>query len=215
LNGEETEIEIEEKDLDELEKLALRPSVSPLQNLLATELATAVLSADVLQKIRHICEAFLMTGERELAGLTLEDVKRIEALSEAFIRKVALPGGFLMVPWPFTPTDAELYFLPFCGDWVFEGLPEIDYAKLRAGDPKERRRYFAAFCELTGRQPCHAGTVFMLQGFFTNWALPLCLKLMTALFEKYISSEVWERTVSSMRGRRTTYAGAGAEGFAD
>jgi hypothetical protein len=204
----------EEKELDQLEGVALRPSVSPIQNLLATELATATLSADVLQKIRHICEAYLMTGEQELGGFKLEEVKRILALDQAFINKVAYQGGLLAIPWPFQGGHAFEYLRPFCQDWYFTELSGVDYPKFYTGEQEEIRRYYHAFYDLTTR-PCDPGNILMVQEYFKNWALPICVKLMTALFEKYISPETWEKTIANMRGRRTTHAGAGAEGFTD
>ena len=208
----------EESELDQLEAAALRPSTSPFQNLLATELATATLSADPLQKIRHVCEAFLMADLGDAAGVSRAEVLRIHGLDLAFINKVALAGGELMLPWPFNVSEASDYFRQFCGGetWVI-GLPGFDYTQLSLDSKKGVAQYFEAIYDATGTRPCHPGLVFELQLRFVAWALPLIVKLMTALFEKFISGETWEKTIASLGGgrRRTTHAGAGAEGFSD
>ena len=207
----------EESELDQLEASALRPSVSPLQNLLATELATATLSADPLQKIRHVCEAFLMADLGDAAGVSRAEVLRIHGLDLAFVNKVALRDGELMVPWPFNVNEASDYFRQFCGGetWVV-GLPGFDYTRLNLDSEEGLAQYFEAIYDATGTRPCHPGLVFELQLRFVAWALPLIVKLMTALFEKYVSGDTWEKTIAGLSGRkRTTHAGNGAEGFSD
>ena len=207
----------EEGELDRLEASALRPSVSPLQNLLATELATATLSADPLQKIRHVCEAFLMADLGDAAGVSRAEVLRIHGLSLAFVNKVALRDGELMVPWPFSINEAGDYLGPFCGGetWAIP-LAGVDVERLASGEEGALAQYFEALYAATGTRPCHPGLVFELQLRFVAWALPLIVKLMTALFEKYVSGDTWEKTIAGLSGRkRTTHAGAGAEGFSD
>jgi hypothetical protein len=203
-----------DSDLDALELEALRPSINPIQNLLATELATATLSADELQKIRHICEAALMVEEPEVAGVKLEEVRKILSLCEAFLNKVSLPTGDLMVPWPFTHAQAMEYFAGFCSDFALWDLEGVDYEKLRARDPEAIRSYFAALHDHTGLYPCHPATVFQLQQYFTKWALPICVRIMKAIFEKYVSPQTWEKTIAAMKGR-TTHAGREAESVSD
>ena len=95
-------------------------------------------------------------------------------------------------------------------------LEGVDYEKLRSHDPEETERYFSAFLKFTREEDCHPGVILMIEQYFTNWALPICVKLMTALFEKYVSPETWEKTLQSMSGRRrTTHAGNSGAGFSD
>jgi len=113
---------------------AVRPPPTGAEHLIAQELALAIISRPI-EKIRHICEAFMILEEKEVIELgmktVLPTIKRVHALSQSFSNtredfdydEYWNPREMIKIGFPFTEAEAYDYLHPWATRLPFESYP--------------------------------------------------------------------------------------------
>lgn len=210
----------QDKEMDALLVSALRPSSKDaLQQLLASELAAAVFAADPLQKIRHVLEGYMLLNDEQRAQVVPEEAERQELMrmytvtnALARITETAVPYCYTrmaFIPWTFSGLSPYDYLKPFTNTWYIidkqyfdEGVKE----RLSAGEEWVWRWYLAYFVEWT-RSAAPLSICMETRGSFIDYTMPRVITLLRHIHEAFVSSEVWEKTISSMRGGRVKSEG--------
>jgi len=110
---------------------SVRPPPTGAEHLIAQELALAIVSIPV-EKIRHICEAFMVLDDDEVIEMGMKEafpiIKRVHALSQAFQHtredfdydEYSNPREMIKVGFPFTESEAYDYLHPWATRLPFE-----------------------------------------------------------------------------------------------
>jgi len=113
---------------------SIRPPPTGAEHLIANELAVAVVSPS-LDKIRHICEAWMILTEDEIKDMGMDEVypiiRRTYALVHAFMNfseefnydPYGNPREMVKVGLPFTEDEAMDYLHPWATRLPFESYP--------------------------------------------------------------------------------------------
>jgi len=125
------------QDLYKTIKEGVRPPITGSEQLLANELAIAILSPP-LEKVRHICEGIMLleASELDLVKLSadIDNVKRIHLLSVAFSElwetfdfdELYNERQMVKIAFSFTEMDAIKYLYPWIEPVEFEGYISND-----------------------------------------------------------------------------------------
>lgn len=217
----ETEIEVEETADENRSKLQLTiaeavrpPQRGDLEQLVASELALAVMSANPLQKIRHCLEAYMLLPEdvRKQISETLEMDEWIPgALYHcciSFLNIVEMPQKptyierFISIPWSFPLDESSDYLFWISRVWlVDEQLVE----ELRNTEDKEKRRelwnqYLKALYKYLSSGISSEIIVKHIQNEFIVFAQPIISRIMRAIFTYYVTKQTWQDAFSLVRG---------------
>ncbi|MHA1287544.1 MAG: hypothetical protein ACTSPB_09085 [Candidatus Thorarchaeota archaeon] len=129
---------------------AVRAPPTGAEHLIANELAIAVVSPS-LDKIRHICEAWMILDGAEVKTLGMEEaypiIKRTYALVHCFTRPredfdyddYANPREMVRLGLPFTEDEALEYLHPWATRLPFESYPNYGRLSTRQLDDLMRR----------------------------------------------------------------------------
>ncbi len=113
---------------------AIRPPPTGAEHLIANELALAVVSQSI-EKIRHICEAFMILEKEDVAGIGMAEqeaeVMRVYAMTQALVKvreefdydEYANPREMIKIGLPFTEEEAYAYLHPWATRLPFESFP--------------------------------------------------------------------------------------------
>jgi len=113
---------------------AVRPPPTGAEQLIANELAVAIVSKS-MEKIRHICEAWMILSDEEIEQLgmsaTYPKIKRTYALVNAFTHysedfeydEYGNPLEMIRLGLPFTEDEAYSYLHPWATRLPFESFP--------------------------------------------------------------------------------------------
>ncbi len=209
----------EDDEMSSLMTSAMRPSAqNALQHLLASELAAATFATDPLQKIRHVIEAYELL-EDEKRALVLpkeEDRAEIDILYKnciSFLKLTEMPAGpydnyrFACIPWAFATTCAYDYMRQYVYMYPMDSYPP-EYEKcLKDGDEEAWRSHLYNVARRTG-QYAPMNECIQLRNCFVDYAIPKMITLLRKIHENFISPEVWESTITSMRGGKVKNEGS-------
>jgi len=185
------------------------PKRSEIQDLLANELAMSLFSADPLQKMRHIFEAFgILNPEEQKAVVEKEDdIKRAERYHSLVVSFLSIYDdnlGMCYLPLSFPSEGAYKYF-----DWLdldydlsgwYSGWEDLE--TLKKTDVKRYiQKYLGAVSSfLSGGNASHS-FILSVRAAFIRQVLPFAHKIFRGIFENFISQDVWERTLLTLRGQ--------------
>jgi hypothetical protein len=202
----------EEEELELTLSQALRPAqASQFEQLLASNLATAIFSPP-LEKIRMIFEAWQLLPDKEKEKIVPEQeerekIKRLYEVCISFVNlyvhkppivydSVLLFDEAGVVPWSFPISEAPKYLELFINKCYDIGKPipkEFDEETLKA--------YFVDLAKFLNDGMCSMKIIRMIISEYITVVMPKALELLRIIHEKYISPEVWERTLMIMSGK--------------
>lgn len=187
-----------------------------LENLLATELALATNSADPMQKVRHIFEAFLMLNEKE-KSLIIPQVEDREEAHKLYVVALGLlditpthdrlNSDCAMIPFAFAPTQAYDYLGCFVhiawdlSDYFKDFDSTCVYHPENCTD-EQKRKYFAFFKRFISSGDASLGICLTVKNLFIKYALPKTLQMLRAIHTHFISPETWYDVTTSFGGKK-------------
>ncbi|MDH7564789.1 MAG: hypothetical protein ACQXXG_09515 [Candidatus Bathyarchaeia archaeon] len=211
-----------EDELDVTVAEAVRPKQrGELEDLIATELAIAVLSTDRIQKIRHVYEAYRalppQTRENLFNEEERDEFKRLARVCSAFLNLVELPpptpyntGRFACVPWGFPIREAPVYLYWVRRVWLSSEEDRERWQQFRermnAQDEKQRKKawdeYYVMLAEFLRSGFAPLAVVKEVETEYVDYALPKFIRLMRVIYQNIISPETWSETLMLLRGGR-------------
>jgi hypothetical protein len=193
-------------------------SKGDVENLLATELALATYSADPMQKIRHILEAYMMLTENEKSVILPHVTDRDEAL-QLYVVALGLlnitpthdgiQSDCAIIPFAFGPRQAYRYLGNFVHIvWNLSNYYttfDATYVQhpMNCTD-EQKRQYFALFKRYLSSGDASLGICLTVKTLFIKYVLPKTLHMLRTIYTQFISPEKWYDVTTSFRG--TTHA---------
>ena len=200
----------EDEELELTISQALRPEQpSQFEQLLASNLASAIFS-EPLQKIRLIFEAWELLNDEEKMEIIPdpEERKNIERLYEIAISFINLyihkpPIVFdaqllfdeaATVPWTFHIQEAPKYLGLFINKYYDIGK-KFDFNNF------DWDAYYIELAKFLNEGMASIKIIRMIISEYITVVMPIALKLLRMIHERFISPEVWERTLLIVSGK--------------
>jgi hypothetical protein len=200
----------EEEKLEETLSKALRPApATQFEQLLASNLATAIFS-EPLQKIRMIFEAWELLNEEEKKEIIpdeeeRENIKRLYEICISFLNlyihkpPIVFDSQLLfneagVVPWSFYIQEAPKYLGLFINKYY-------DIGKNFNFDNFDWDNYFIELAKFLNEGMASIKIIRMIISEYITVVMPKALELLRIIHEKYISPEVWEKTLLIVSGK--------------
>ncbi|MBS7612464.1 hypothetical protein KEJ27_09770 [Candidatus Bathyarchaeota archaeon] len=193
------------------------PKKGELEQLIASELALAVMSREPLQKIRHTLEAYLLLPEEVRRELFTEPQREtLQILYECCVsllhiyEKAGPDGRFAAISWSFPIEAAPRYLYWIKRGWPipgYENYENIDdfLDKARWADREEYKRLKQQYLRALAGYLCSGdsplGVIMQVKSEFIIHCQPIISETMRVIFTKAISSQTWRETIFIMRGR--------------
>jgi hypothetical protein len=195
---------------------AMRQSAqNTLQHLLASELAAATFATDPLQKIRHVIEAYMMLDEDKRKIVLPEEKDRDEVgilykNCLSFMRITDMPSSaydperYAFIPWSFASMQAYHYMRCYVHYYPMEDYDEPTTKRLQNGDKAVWEWHLNTVARRTGAY-APLSECLKLRSWYIDYTMPKMIRLLREIHEKFITPEVWESTISSMRGGKVKH----------
>jgi len=200
----------EDEELELTISQALRPEQpSQFEQLLASNLASSIF-AQPLEKIRLIFEAWQLLPEEEKEKLIpgKEEREKIRMLYEVCISfmnlyvhhpPIVFDAHLLfdeagVVPWTFHIKEAPKYLGLFINKYYDIGK-KFDFNNF------DWDNYYIELAKFLNEGMASIKIIKMIISEYITVVMPIALNLLRMIHEKYISPEVWERTLMIMSGK--------------
>jgi hypothetical protein len=200
----------EEEKLEETLTRALRPApASQFEQLLASNLATAIFS-EPLQKIRLILEGWGLLNEEEKKEIIpdpeeRENIKKLYEICISFlnlyVHKPPIVSDSALffsegatIPWTFYIQEAPKYLGLFINKYYDIGK-KFDFNNF------DWDNYFIELAKFLNEGMASIKIIRMIISEYITVVMPKALELLRIIHEKYISPEVWEKTLLIVSGK--------------
>lgn len=200
----------------------LRPKrKGDLEKLLATELALATYSADPLQKIRHILEAYFLLNEEEkpLIVSKPEDQDEIHRLYVVALGLLNITTAHdsvnsdrAVIPFGFPSSRAHKYLGYFTNIvWdlsnYFKEFGAVYKAYMEKRNKDNTKAYFHYFALYLGSGDASLGLCLTVKSLFIQYVMPKTLEMLRAIYTQFVSPETWTETMTSFSSKKSLIKG--------
>lgn len=213
---------LEQSEGSDIVTEAFRPATQDaLERLLSNELALATFSADPLEKIRHILEAYQLLDEDQRKKVECNKEKRSQliklhncTISLNRITELSPPPdtygsrhGF--IPWSFANGKASSYLFWITRYFTLKDMSEKTIEYLKNGDKETWNRHYKWLAKYT-RGYAMLADLLSIRTEYIEYTMPLCIALLRKIHEEFITPETWKETIGLFSGRRGKRSEGGA-----